>query len=112
MERAVVKLYAEISIGAAGAPTLEAGNGIASVSRTAAGEYLIGLQDSYYRLLDVNASLEAVVGEDLRFQIKEEAVKADKNFSIFCLAAAVAVDPSDGSKIRLEITLKNSGMRQ
>ena len=112
MERAVVKLYAEVAIGATGAPSLIYGNGIETVDRTAAGEYLVTLQDYYYRLLDLNGSLEAVAGEDLRFQIKEEAVKADKTLSIFCLAGAVAVDPSDGSKLRLEITLKNSGMRQ
>jgi len=112
MERAVVKLYAEVAIGAAGVPTLMYGNGVESVSLTAAGDYLITLQDSYYRLLDLNGSLEAVAGEDLRFQIKEEAVKDSKTLSVFCLAGATPTDPSDGSKIRLEITLKNSGMRQ
>lgn len=112
MERAVVKLYAEVAIAAGGVPTLMYGNGIESVSLTAAGDYLITLQDSYYRLLDLNGSLEAVAGEDLRFQIKEEAVKDSKTLSVFCLAGATPTDPSAGSKIRLEITLKNSGMRQ
>lgn len=110
MERAVVSLFAEIAIGATGAPTLLAGNGIESVTRSAAGEYLVTLQDSYYRLLGLNGVLEAAAGEDIRFQVKEEAIKNSKTFSFFCLAGAVATDPSDGSKVRLEIVLKNSGM--
>lgn len=110
MERAVVSLFAEIAIGATGAPTLLAGNGIESVTRSAAGEYLVTLQDKYYRLLGLNVVLEAVAAENVRFQIKEEAVKESKTLSFFSLLGGVPTDPSDGSKIRLEIKLKNSGM--
>lgn len=111
MERSVVKLFAEVAIGATGAPTLIGyKNGIASVSRTVAGEYLVTLEDSYFELLGLGVMLEAAAGEDLVFQLKEESVKVGKTFSFFCLAAGVLTDPSDGSKLRLEITLKNSSM--
>lgn len=57
LEKEVVNLFAVVAFGAAGAPTLNTSNnskGIASISRTAQGSFLITLQDSYYKLLSLD----------------------------------------------------------
>lgn len=110
-EFGVVKLYAEIAIGATGAPTLTRGKGIASVARTTNGSYDITLQDKYNRFLGLNGILQAAAGEDIKVQIEEEFVTTTKIISIFTNTVATPTDPSSGSKLFLEITLSNSAAR-
>lgn len=58
-----VSLDLSVSIGASGAPTIESGSGlgIASITRMAAGQYRIRLQDNYAKLLMVNARAQSPV---------------------------------------------------
>lgn len=63
-----VSLDLSVSIGASGAPTIESGSGlgIASITRMAAGQYRIRLQDNYAKLLMVNARAQSPVsGSDV-----------------------------------------------
>ena len=131
LERGVVKLYAKVSIGATGAPTLvststSSGNpskGIKSVARTAAGTYRITFgrsdftgdtYDKYQRILNVSGViLDAGVSAVNAIQIKEDASSADVPYvDIYTLGitagAVAAVDPTSGDTLLIEITLKNS----
>ena len=59
LEKSVVCLYGQFTVGAAGAPTIIAAKskGIASVSRLSAGRYQITLQDTYIDLLMFDATI-------------------------------------------------------
>jgi hypothetical protein len=131
LERGVVKLYAKVSIGSTGAPTLvststSSGNpskGIKSVTREAAGTYRITFgrsdftgdtYDKYQRILNVSGViLDAGVSAVNAIQIKEDASSADVPYvDIYTLGittgAVAAVDPTSGDTLLVEITLKNS----
>lgn len=54
LEKGLVQLFAEVSFSGVGVPTLVRGKGIASVTRTAAGTYLVTLQDTYIRTLGLS----------------------------------------------------------
>jgi hypothetical protein len=132
LERGVVKLYARINIGAAGAPTLvttttTSGNpskGILSVARTAAGTYRVtfgkndgvsGLSyDRYQRVLNISGDvIGAAVGTTSSVQLIAEQVTAavpyiDVGTVGITTGALALVDPASGNTILLEITLKNS----
>lgn len=51
LENRVVHLYAKVTVGATGAPTLTSGNGIASIARNSAGNYTITFDDTYNEFL-------------------------------------------------------------
>lgn len=131
LERGVVKLYAKVSIGATGAPTLvstttASGNpskGILSVARTAAGKYRITLgksdftgtfYDRYQRVLNVTGSVvNSTVSVVNSLQIlDDQSAAAVPYIDVATLGisagAIAAVDPNNGDALLLEITLKNS----
>ena len=58
-----VQLDAQVSIGASGAPSIQSGSGsgIKSITRQAAGNYRIQLEDNYAKLLGIQASMQAPV---------------------------------------------------
>ena len=58
-EKAPVRVFAQVAIGAAGAPTLTRGLGVSSVSRTSEGLYRVVLTDKFNRLLSASAILQA-----------------------------------------------------
>lgn len=109
-----VSLYAQVAIGATGAPTLSAANskGIASVARNSAGKYTITLQDNYYSFLCVNASvllasgLAACVSQPC---VVSQAVQTTKTVVVqFVDFAGAAVEVDNGAVLYLEIKLNNS----
>lgn len=53
----------QIAIGASGAPTIASGNGygVASITRMAAGQYRLQVQDNYSKLLQFKASMQSPV---------------------------------------------------
>jgi hypothetical protein len=108
LEKAVKEIYAEIAIGAAGAPTLSRGTGVASVSRTSAGLYVLTLQDSYIRLMQADVSIQSAAAQDLVAQLAAESVASAKTVIFRTVAAAVETDPSNGSVVRVSLQLKNS----
>ncbi len=58
-----VSIDCQIAIGATGAPTIATGNGygIASITRLAAGQYRLQLQDNYAKLLQFKATFQSPV---------------------------------------------------
>ncbi len=110
LEKEVKELYALVSVAGSGAPTLTTGYGIASITRTSAGLYQLTLQDKYSSLKFLEGILLKSSGEDIRFQLKAEDVDGAKTIDFFTLAAAVATDPSSGSKMYLKIEVKNSSV--
>lgn len=58
-----VSIDCQIAIGATGAPTIASGNGygIASITRMAAGQYRLQLQDNFAKLLQFKASMQSPV---------------------------------------------------
>lgn len=112
LEKEVKTLFAKISIGATGAPTLvKPGSlGIESVARSAQGDYLITLEDKYPALMGVQGILLDSSAEDITFQVKAEDVDGAKTISVFTNTAGTATDPSNGSVILLTIHLKNTSV--
>lgn len=111
MEKAVVDLFLKASIGAAGAPTISVSNSkaVASIARTGAGAYTVTLQDSYYRLLNVQAVFEAASPASPIMHIVSENVSGAKTVLVqFRDAAGVATDPGNGETLRMQFSLSNS----
>lgn len=116
LEKQKVLLFSKATIGAAGAPTLDAANskGIASMVRNSAGNYTITLQDTYNRLL--GAHIVLIVGSGtpaapLSF-IVSEAVATTKAIVVQFTAVdgTTATDPASGEQVRISLQLKNSSV--
>lgn len=110
LEKEVKVIYARIDIGGTGAPTLDTTNskGVASVSRTAAGDYTITLEDKYQALMHCSAQLVKAADEDLTIHVSSETVASTKTVLLTCLAATTATDPSSGSVLLVKLDLKNT----
>ena len=109
LEKEIKALYAEVAIGATGAPTLTKGLGIASISRKGAGNYKVVLDDKYTRLMFANVIHLDADEQDLEFQLEAEDVNGTSPYvDFFCLTGAVATEVADGSKLYIKIELKNS----
>jgi hypothetical protein len=113
LEKAPVRLFARVTFGSSGAPTLDKAKskGVKSISRTSAGLYVITLQDSYQRLLNMkhlflNATAPAAPGmylvTDATSTNSAPAVTVQFN------AAGTATDPGSGEEVRLTFELSNS----
>lgn len=111
LEREVVKLYGKVAIGASGDPTLNTdySKGIASISRSSAGVYLVTLSDKYWALFDFNAFLLESDDEDVTFKLNAVDMDA-KTLTIGCYTAATLTDPSDGSVLQFSVDLKNTSL--
>lgn len=110
LEKEVKSLYADVAIGATGAPTLTKGLGIASIARTGAGAYDITLEDKYVRLMHVSFNELDSTSEDITFQLTAETVSTTKVVSFVTKAAAVDTDPQNGSRILIKVDVKNSSV--
>lgn len=108
LEREVKTLFAQVAIGATGAPTLSRGWGVASVTRTDTGDYTVVLEDKYNRLFNVDVMYLHGTDADLTFQLKTDTVSTNKTFTFTCKAAATPADPASGSQLRLSIHVKNT----
>ena len=108
LEKEIKELYADVAIGAAGAPTLTKGLGITSVARTGAGAYTVTLDDRYVRLMSAQMTHLSATEEDLKMQIASETVSTTKTIAIFTLTGAVATDPASGDRLLIKVELKNS----
>lgn len=110
LEKEVKGLFADVAIGASGAPTINKALGITSIARDAAGTYTIILDDKYTRLMSVSLSVVAAAAEDITLQVLDDSVSSTKSIQIATLAAGTETDPSDGSKLLIKIELKNSSV--
>ena len=110
LDKEVKHLYANISIGASGAPTLNAALGIASVARDNAGDYTLTLDDKYNKLLMFKGQILDAASEDIVVQPAVDAVASGPSVSFFTNTAATATDPSNGSTLLIELVLRNSSV--
>lgn len=113
LEKQVVDLFAKVTFGASGAPTLDALNskGIKSIARTGAGAYTITLQDSYVRFLGIrHTAVSATAPTAPGAYVVSETVSSSTlpTVRIVFNAAGTATDPASGEVALIQIVLKNS----
>lgn len=104
-----VGINADISIGASGAPTLNTGRYVESVTRNGAGDYTIVLDDKYADILSASFTLIDSTAVDLTFQVTGVA-NGNKEITFVSKAAATETDPSDGARILVDLQMKNSSI--
>lgn len=115
LTKEVKALFAQVSIGSTGAPTLSAAAslGVTSVARTAAGAYTITLDDKYMDLLQITVSVQKASGApaSLAMVVRAQAVASAKTIQIaFVDASGANVELDSGSVLRIKIDLKNSSV--
>lgn len=114
MENVVVDLYAVVTIGASGAPTLTRGKGIASVARESAGQYLITLEDSYPQLIGCDVMIYSGTSAAAAplVVLEANAITASKTCTIQCRAIdnSTATDPASGEILYIHLALRNSSI--
>lgn len=115
LEGMVVELFAHITYGATGAPTLDAPNskGVASISRTSAGLYVLTLQDSYNKLLGFTVNQLSTGAQAAPvLNIVSQTVSSTKivTFQYRAINNSTATDPASGEQAFIQITLGNSSV--
>jgi hypothetical protein len=108
LEREIKDIYVKVAIGASGAPSFVAQSsyGSAAIVRDSAGRYTLTLSDAYNQLRNFKAKLMSATAQDLRMQVRTDAVKT-KSVTFMCLTDAVETDPANGSTIVIKLELKN-----
>lgn len=123
MEKCVVKLFAHVTFGATGAPTLDRSNskGIVSVTRNSTGKYTfvfgtkVGMLDTYNKLLNIT-HLNDTIGTSAAptaplIYLTANAVSTVGSCSVQIQCTDVtnaAADPASGEAAYFEFSLKNS----
>lgn len=113
LEKSKCFLYGRFTVGATGAPTIDAVNskGVTSITRTGVGKYSVVLNDNWNRLflfefVSIFSTPASVAAALLSEQV---ANVASPSFVVqFYSAAGTAVELANGEDIRFEIVLKNS----
>lgn len=113
LEKKVVDLFADVTFGATGAPTLVAKNskGVKSITRSSAGKYVITLQDSYARLLMVkHAFINATAPASPSSYIVSQTVGTANppTITVQFNAAGTATDPASGEEALIQFVLSDS----
>lgn len=114
LEKAPVRLYAKVAIGASGAPTLSAANskGISSITRNSAGDYSLVLQDTYYKLMHFAVRPQNATGisasPDVGIKANTVTSATSPGVRFVCSTGGVATDPASGDTLFIEIVLGNS----
>jgi len=112
-QKGIKDVHFKVTIGASGDPTLSTDGsslGVASITRTSAGLYVITLRDKYTAL--VNASFMHLDDtlQNLSFQVNAETVASTKTITLWTRVVATATDPTDTAIIYGTLTLKNSSV--
>jgi hypothetical protein len=133
LEKKVVNLFAKVTFGASGAPTLvtslqigsltrQLSKGIASITRNSAGNYTIifgipagalqaAMTDNYYFLLGADANfLDTAAPAAPNFRITNDNSSAGNLIVQFSNSAGTATDPGTGEAVLLNFTLSNSSV--
>lgn len=124
---AVVKIFARVTFGAAGAPTLVQGSsflskGVVSVTRDSQGVFTFvfgtqaGMLDVYNKLLNVSVLFDTIAAPGVPaaplYYLSGNAVATAASCSLQLTftddAGATATDPADGEAAYFEFTFKNS----
>ena len=112
LEKEVKSLYLDVAIGASGAPTLSRGLGVASITRSSTGLYVITLQDAYNRLLNARVTILNASAQDAHPQLVSESVASAKTISFRTITGSTGavVDPANGARLLISLELKNSSI--
>jgi hypothetical protein len=114
LENKVVHLFAKVTIGGSGAPTLSTADsrGIASVSRSSAGLYVITMQDAYQKLFCINtiyilaSGAPAVVTTPV---VRAVSPLSAKTVTVgFLNGSGTATDPDNGAVLQFHLVLGDS----
>lgn len=103
-------IYAQVTIGASGAPTLVQPLGVASIVRNSAGLYTITLQDAYMALQYAHVEVVTPTAEDIQANVVAEDVSGAKTVQFRTTAVGVATDPADGDSLLIKLELRNSSV--
>lgn len=112
MEGQAVDIFAKVTFGSTGAPTLNWGSGISGITRSSTGKYVIALTSVFQALIDAGytfiessgapASPAMYVTSDASSNATAPAVTIQFN------SAGTATDPGSGEVVLLRLTLRNS----
>jgi hypothetical protein len=115
LEKKPVRLFGKITFGSTGAPTLSTADskGIASVSRTSAGLFVITLSDKYQRVMSFSPMFVLAAGSfpaAALAQITADTVSTDKKVTVQFSDAdtPAATDPASGEVLLFELVLSDS----
>lgn len=108
-----VTVYAQVNIGAAGAPTLITGKAdILSVVRNSAGDYTFTFRSTFQQLLHVehviNSGSAAPTSPEM--YIKSNLTSSAKTMEVVFNAAGTATDPASGEILYLAFVFNNSSL--
>lgn len=124
LEKKVTTVFAHVTFGASGAPTLDAPNskGVVSVTRSSAGKYVIvfgtkaGMLDTYVKLLGVDPTFDtsgaagaAPAAPTLAVVANSVSVAGTCSLTVqFFNSAGTATDPASGEGVYIAFTFKDS----
>ena len=115
LEKRVVNLYGKITFGATGAPTLDTANskGIASVTRTSAGLFVLTLSDRYVKLLDFGWAFKLAAASfpaAPNCQVTADTLTTTRTITVQFAnpAGTTATDPASGEVVYFNVTLGDS----
>lgn len=121
LEKEIIDLFAKVTFGAAGAPTLVSDDsyGVKSITRTGAGAYDIVFgsgsnMDVYNKLKAVHTTYVGAFSASPFFRVVSESVATPTTGKVtvqFADAAGVATDPANGEQVRFHFLLKNSSAK-
>lgn len=110
-------LYATVTIGASGAPTVSASTamGITSITRSSAGRYVIALSHAYNNLLGVRATINsgssAPASPSLYVAADASSTRSAPAVTVVFNAAGTPTDPASGEILLLEVILQKSAVK-
>lgn len=113
-QRDLVDIFARVSFGASGAPTLQEGKGISSIVRLSAGLYEIRLREGFAGVMMVAASPLMASGSPaspimvVREISQSNSLTSPRIRIEFQNAAGAATDPASGSLRLIHIITKNT----
>lgn len=119
LEQDVYRLFANATIGAAGAVSSTKGMGITSIAKQAtAGQYIVTLSEPYNRFLKLNADVVAAAISGVASvqmlatpSTMQASIQSSRQLTIQCVDyAGAAVNPPSGSQIMLNIQMRNSSI--
>ncbi len=112
-ERDLWQIYAKITIGAAGAPTLTQAKGISSITRVSAGLYDVVLKDNFYMFMKADQSqlfASALAAPNMSIVSEQVSNVTTPKIRVQFTAPnfTSATDPDDGSVVLLHICCRNA----
>jgi hypothetical protein len=112
-----VTIYAQVTFGASGAPTLNKGSQfISGIVRNSAGDYTLTFRDVYNQLLGVNcvfnsgSSLPAAPAMNIKANSTATAATRTMEIVFSDLETPAATDPASGEIVYLQFIFNNSSI--